>query len=198
MHYFTGRRLSGLRRRLFRHSLGSILIGLCLGAAGIAVLFLLVDLTPQPRSDNRVVRSGQSLGPAPVCADLPDPPAVVSITAEGPRLAFDSDCYYAPANAPLKIVFSNQITSKEGQVGVPANVSIYPSQAAAVEVLDEGAGLNVGPDQLAAGLFHGDWISSPGTVTYEVPALPAGVYYLQSDPNADFVYATLVVEPFGS
>ena len=46
--------------------------------------------------------------------------------------------------------------------------------------------------RLASPIFSGEVVQGPGTIAYQVPPLPAGTYYLQSDYLPDRVYGTLV------
>lgn len=76
--------------------------------------------------------------------------ASLALTAE--RVSFDKDSLEAPANTPFSIVFTNN------DAGIPHNVAIHQDSP-------------TGPE-----LWRGDGVSGVTTVTYTVPALPAGTY----------------------
>ena len=84
--------------------------------------------------------------------------------------AFDTSCLAAPAGAPFTIAFMNNDAS------VPHNVSIYTDATR-----DEG-------------LFKGDLVIGPGTITYHVPKLAAGTYYFRCDVHPTQMFGTFVVE----
>ena len=82
---------------------------------------------------------------------------------------FDKDCLAAPADQGFTIEFDNQ------DPAVPHNVAIY-----------DGPGSN-------RALFKGETIVGPNTVTYTVPAQPAGTYEFRCDPHDDSMIGTFVV-----
>lgn len=102
--------------------------------------------------------------PQVTCA--PSGPAL-SVAAKGKK--FDKDCLAAPAEQAFTIEFDNQDT------GVPHNVAIYDAP---------------GSDKA---LFKGQIIVGPNTVTYSVPAQPAGTYEFRCDPHDDSMIGTFVV-----
>ena len=75
----------------------------------------------------------------------------ISIVASNTQ--FDVDAFEVPADTPFCIEFENQDA-------IPHNVSIYDGGEA---------------------LFTGDLLNEPGTITYQVPALPAGEYTFLCD-----------------
>jgi plastocyanin len=85
-------------------------------------------------------------------------PAAASISASA--LTFDTASLSFPADRPVQLTFDNQ------DAGVPHNVAIYQDQAYTVAT------------------FNGDVVTGPTTVTYDVPALPAGTYYFKCDVHA--------------
>ena len=71
--------------------------------------------------------------------------------------SFSSDRLTAPAGEAFVLTFDNE------DDGVPHNVAIYTDESA------------------AEGLFVGDVVDGPRTVTYDVPALDPGTYYFRCD-----------------
>lgn len=92
----------------------------------------------------------------------------LSITAKS--IHFSSTCLAAPAGKPFTITFTNSDS------GVPHNVAIYSSPAATKV------------------LFRGQLITGPKTVTYHVPALPAGTYYFRCDVHPTAMRGTFIVK----
>ena len=89
----------------------------------------------------------------------------IEITAND--LAFDIDSFEAPADTAFCIQFENQ-------ENLPHNVSIY----------DGGTNL-----------FEGEFLNEPGSITYQVPALPAGEYSFVCDAHPlDMTGAVTVTE----
>lgn len=133
-------------------------------------------------------------GRAPVPC-TPRVPATTALTVTLPNsgaMAFDSDCYAVVANQPFTIALQNRIVAESGAPGPTQNISIYPSQNSAYSLVD--GGVMVGPDNRAQALFIGDDVAAPGIITYRVPPLPAGTYWMQSDFLPTVTHATLVVE----
>jgi plastocyanin len=75
-------------------------------------------------------------------------------------LKFSTSTLAAPANKPIQIAFDNQESA-------PHNVAIYRDTAAIEKV------------------FVPDPFSGPAVVTYDVPALPAGIYFFHCDVHPD-------------
>lgn len=92
----------------------------------------------------------------------------ISVTAK--NIHFASTCLAAPAGKPFTITFAN------GDSGVPHNVAIYSSPAASKM------------------LFRGQLVTGPKTVTYHVPALPAGAYYFRCDVHPTAMHGTFIVK----
>jgi len=86
------------------------------------------------------------------------------------NIAFNTKCLAAPANTPFKILFMNM------DVGTPHNVAIFTDPAA------------------TKSLFTGALVTGPKTVTYQVPALPAGTYYFRCDVHPTQMFGTFVVK----
>ncbi len=89
------------------------------------------------------------------------------------------------------MTFSNELVPLDKGPGVSASLSIYRSQADAIAISAEEQSVTVRSENA---LFKGHRVQAPGTVTYSVPPLPAGTYYIQSDELAAHLAATLVVQ----
>jgi hypothetical protein len=131
-----------------------------------------------------------SLPRAPSCSDKGEPSQEIEIGLEGSLPAFPQDCYYAPADQAFRIVFTNDLKALNSGVRVRANVSIYASQSEAVRLVDRG--LQV---EQSRAIFAGDFVNGPGSITYHIPPLSAGSYYMQSDTASEYLFASLVVVP---
>jgi nitrite reductase (NO-forming) len=85
------------------------------------------------------------------------------------NVAFNTKCLAAPANTPFKIMFMNM------DAGTPHNIAIFTDSSA------------------TQSLFTGALVTGPKTVTYHVPALPAGTYYFRCDVHPTQMFGTFVV-----
>jgi plastocyanin len=84
---------------------------------------------------------------------------------------FDVSSLTAPANTAFTITFTNDDS-------VPHNVAIFE-----------------GSDANGKNVFRGTIFPGPGkTMTYQVPALPAGSYYFHCDVHPTTMYGTLTVK----
>jgi hypothetical protein len=165
-------------------------VGFALAVSLGSLIFLVTALGGGrvPSHARAAASSEVTLPPVPHC-DQGTPTDVVTLTLRtGEPLAFPP-CIWVAAGHPFRIVFENLVTGATDGNGITASVSIYATQDDAVTV--EGDGFDTGPGSGAKALFVGDAVSGPDTATYEVDALPAGVYYLQSDQHPDLLYATL-------
>lgn len=90
---------------------------------------------------------------------------VVEIAADA--VAFSTDTLTAPAAEPFAIVFDNL-----GR-GVPHNVAVYQSEAA------------------ATALFVGEIVSGPTTISYHLDPLDAGEYFFRCDVHPTTMTGTL-------
>lgn len=93
----------------------------------------------------------------------------LSVTAHD--IHYSTSCLAAPAGQPFTITFRNQDS------GVPHNVAIYATSSATKV------------------LFRGQIVTGTGTVTYHVPALPAGTYYFRCDVHPTAMHGAFVVKP---
>jgi plastocyanin len=112
-----------------------------------------------PAPSGSMVPSGPaSSGPALATPDPADsgapaasaPPAGATAHISAQNIQFDTDHLEASAGQGWVLVFDNN------DAGVPHNVEILDARGASV--------------------FRGDVVTGPTTVSYQVPALPAGVY----------------------
>jgi plastocyanin len=105
--------------------------------------------------------------PAPDGEATPPPAAgvVIEISAQG--IAFDTDTLTVPADTPFQIVFTNY------DAGIPHNV----------EILQDGQSI-----------WMGEIFVGVETRTYNVPALPAGIYEFICTPHPVHMRGTLIVE----
>ncbi len=132
--------------------------------------------------------------PAAAAADCTPPGApssTLTITTQATKTLYDSECYAATANAPLTITFTNDTRDLSGDPVGYLGISIYPSQEAAYTIV------NGDSDVIHAenALFVGTLVAGGGeSVTYSVPALPVGTYWMQDDSLPTIMHASLVVE----
>jgi hypothetical protein len=126
----------------------------------------------------------------PLASKTPSPHLEIS-TGPVSKAAFTTSCYYAPADTSLNVSFSNELVPLVKGPGVSASLSIYRTQAEAIAISTEEQSVT---SLSRNAIFEGDPVQAPGTITYKVPPLPAGTYYIQSDELADHLAATLVVQ----
>lgn len=103
-------------------------------------------------------------------------PAPSTCTANGTALqiaafdnTYDKDCLAVPADQAFTIEFTNE------DRGIPHNVSLYDTSTGTERTL-----------------FKGDTING-GTITYTVPAQPAGQYVFRCDPHPEFMVGNFLV-----
>jgi plastocyanin len=105
-----------------------------------------------------IVVAACSAGSSGQAAEPSTDPDALRISANG--MAFSTSALTAPADEPFQIVFDNQESA-------PHNVAIYRDSSASEK------------------LFGSDPFSGPASVTYEVPALPAGTYFFRCDVHPE-------------
>jgi len=131
-----------------------------------------------------------TLPPLPVCSETGTSTTEIEVTVEGSLVQFPSSCYYAPAGEALQIIFTNHIKALNRDAWTTDNISIYASQSDAVQIID--GGLMTG-FALESAVFVGQPITGPASISYDIPPLAAGTYYMQSDRHAGRLFALLIV-----
>lgn len=96
-------------------------------------------------------------------------PSGTALTVTAKNVKYDKDCLAAPAGQPFTIAFDNN------DAGVPHNVAIFRNP------------------EMSDRLFTGETFNGDKTVTYDVPALPAGDYHFHCDAHPDLMEGTFVV-----
>lgn len=105
------------------------------------------------------------MAPSKSPANCPAASAVLKISAK--NALFNTQCLAAPAGKPLTIEFTNMDDYQH-------NVAIFKEAN--------------GPK-----LFAGQFYAGPGTITYHVPALPAGTYRFECQIHPFIMNGNLVV-----
>jgi cytochrome c oxidase subunit 2 len=148
-------------------SAGHIYEGYCAELCGLnhsQMRFTVAPLT-QANFQTWLKKQEAAAAKGPACA-----PNGTSVKVSAKDVHFSTDCLAAPAKKPFTITFDNEDS------GVPHNVAIY-SNSSASKVL-----------------FRGQIVTGVKTVTYHVPALPAGTYYFRCDVHPTAMHGTFVVE----
>jgi hypothetical protein len=125
----------------------------------------------------------------PAQSEKPTDRIKVSTVAGHKPPALTDPCIFAPADQDFQIVFSNRTVATDGS-RVPENLSIYSSEDDAVSVSGNGQVLTA---RSTNAIFRGRMVLGPRSVTYSVPALAPGTYWIQSDYMADRTYGILTV-----
>ncbi|HEX2031677.1 MAG TPA: cupredoxin domain-containing protein [Actinomycetota bacterium] len=107
------------------------------------------------------------LSPQAAGATAAPAPAASDVEIAADEVAFDTEELDVPAGEPFTLAFENR-----GQ-GVPHNVSIYEDPSA------------------SEGLFVGDVVNGPATITYQIPALPEGDYFFRCDVHPTTMTGTV-------
>lgn len=116
-----------------------------------------------------VTPGGTAGGPVPAsCA-----PAGPSLRETARGTSFVSACLAAPAGRAFTITFQNQ------DAGIPHDIAIFTA--------------NPTTDPSARSLFMGKIVTGPTTVTYRVPAIPAGRYFFRCAVHPAQMFGTFVV-----
>ena len=137
--------------------------GQCAEFCGTNHASMVFVVEAMPRADYDAYIQGLASGETP-------PPApeecteTVAITAS--NIQFDIDEFEVPADTPFCIEFENQ-------EAIPHNVAIYDTSGEA--------------------LFTGEFLNEPGTITYSVPALPAGDYTFLCDAHPQAMAGDVIV-----
>lgn len=117
-----------------------------------------------------------------------DPGATVQITThDGPMPGFARSCYYAPANTPLTLRFTNLVVSSEDNQPLTLRLVLadepYPNPI---------PGVPMGLD-LSTARFVGDDVTARNSGSFEIGSLAPGTYALQATPLHEDFLGSLVV-----
>jgi plastocyanin len=111
---------------------------------------------------------------------IPSPPPPATCTPTGGEIhltakntSFDPRCLAARANAPFKVTLDNQ------DKGLQHNFELFTDRSAAT--------------RLGGAKDASDTVTGPGSVTYEVKALPPGRYFFHCDIHPTQMFGTFVV-----
>lgn len=137
--------------------------GQCAEFCGTSHADMIFVVQAMPRADYDAYIAGIASGETPPPQDGGECSTTVEITAAG--TTFDVDSFEVPADTDFCIAFENQDN-------IPHNVSI----------LDGGEHL-----------FEGEFLNEPGTITYNVPALPAGEYTFVCDAHVQAMNGDVTV-----
>jgi cytochrome c oxidase subunit II len=114
-------------------------------------------------------KAAETPTPAPGASGSAAATTVIKLTAKD--IKFSTSTLTAPANQAFQIQFTNDDA-------VPHNVAIFQ-----------------GTDATGKNVFRGTIFAGPGkTMTYDVPALPAGTYYFHCDVHPTQMFGTLTVK----
>jgi cytochrome c oxidase subunit 2 len=127
--------------------------GQCAEFCGTSHAEMVFTVEAMPREDFDAHLAALASGEPPPPPGDGECSTTIEITAND--LAFDIDSFEAPADTPFCIAFENQESLQH-------NVAIYDGDEA---------------------LFNGEFLSEPGSITYNVPALPAGEYSFICDAH---------------
>lgn len=160
-------------RILFALAIGSLATACTAGAdepSPSASAAALATPSPEPTSTSDPIAAVLAQ-----CADAPElegEPVVLTLGSSSD--GFDTDRLEGPRHCePFTIVLSNTKGSAEHMV--------------AIEPMD----------QIGVQVFEGEFVGKAQTITYEVPALPAGEYRFVCNPHRQFMQGTLVIAPSG-
>ncbi|MGH3181198.1 MAG: cytochrome c oxidase subunit II [Streptosporangiaceae bacterium] len=148
-------------------SVGHTYPGACAELCGLNHSQMRFTVAPLTQAQFQRWLTSQETKQAKTAACTPSGTAL-SLTAH--NIHYSTSCLAAPAGKPFTITFHNQDS------GVPHNVAIYTSSSA------------------TKALFRGQIVTGVTTVTYHVPALPAGTYYFRCDVHPTAMHGTFVVK----
>jgi hypothetical protein len=108
---------------------------------------------------------------------------------------FNSSCYYAPADTPFTIAFTNNVAAAGSGTSVPLTLMISPASDPAVQYESGTSGEFVVNPENAVFVAQTAVASSGDNATdLSVPALSAGTYALTTEQLPTTCFATLVVQ----
>ena len=148
-------------------SAGHTYEGYCAELCGLNHSQMRFTVAPLTKADFQKWLSGKEQAQAKASTCAPSG-TTVAITAKS--IHFDKSCLAAPANTAFTITFDNMDS------GVPHNVAIYADSSASKV------------------LFRGALVTGSKSITYHVPALPAGTYYFRCDVHPTAMHGTFVVK----
>ncbi len=122
--------------------------------------------TTQPTTTPAPATPTTSAEPEPACH-----PSGAELEIEAEGFEFSTDCLAAPADTPFTITFNNNA------VGVSHNVAILTTGAGPVTTV-----------------FEGDIFPGEATMTYQVDAIPAGIYRFECTVHPHQMVGEFVVE----
>ncbi|HEX7225712.1 MAG TPA: cytochrome c oxidase subunit II [Candidatus Limnocylindria bacterium] len=137
--------------------------GQCAEFCGTAHADMVFTVTAMPRAEYDEYVEALASGSPPPQPGGGDCETTIAITANNTQ--FDIDAFEVPADTPFCIEFENQ-------EAVPHNVAIYDGGEA---------------------LFTGEFLNEPGSITYEVPALPAGEFRFICDAHPQAMVGDVTV-----
>jgi len=153
-----------------RTPLPLVALALLLGA-GLITLSLWKGLTGKPSEAGPApptTTGGGSPGGQGTCQ-----PTGASLQLSAQNLSFSTNCLAAPANQAFTITFDNR------DANISHSVHIFSADPA--------------QDPGARSMFMGGIFAGPATMTYHVPALPAGTYFFHCDIHPTRMFGTFVV-----
>jgi len=106
------------------------------------------------------------------------------------KVEFTEDCYNAPANKPLTVTFTNNLSTTKDNTPLPLTLIISSSKNPAVSLTSNGL-IAVDGDKA---LFLSDPTSGEPATTFVVKSLPPGEYDIQTFEAPMETDATLIVE----
>lgn len=140
------------------------------------------------RADRVSATSGHQLPTPPDCPAATGPvDTTVNIGTRSSPVSFDQSCYYAAANQPLTINFTNSLMGG-------SRLTLLVSSPSDPVFRPVAGRPGVWTGSTATALFVGTPVTSPDTGVMSVPPLPAGAYVLQVLQMPYNFIATLVVQ----
>jgi cytochrome c oxidase subunit II len=137
--------------------------GQCAEFCGTAHADMTFVVTAMERADYDAHLAALAAGEEPEPAE-PTGDCEVEINVSADNVMFDTDRIEVPADTAFCIIFENR-------ENVPHNISIYDGEET---------------------LFEGAFLNEPGTITYEVDALPEGEYRFVCDAHPNMVGDVIV------
>jgi plastocyanin len=153
-----------------RTPLPVVALALLLGA-GLVTLSVVTGLTGKA-SEARLIAPAPT-GGGGTTGQATCQPSGASLQLSAQNISFSTTCLAAPANRAFTITFENR------DANISHSVRIFSA--------------NPAQDPSAKSLFRGKIFPGPATITYQVPALPAGTYFFHCDIHPTRMFGTFVV-----